>query len=206
MKTITITRAVTTLALAATLAACSTPDEAVVPTPTETTTQEPTSEPTTPSPTDPATPDVVIPTEVGSVVTADQIEAAREAGVAVYVSPNGDGNGIVIDPTAPLPEAVVSDAEAIDGVVADSAGMFEQGEHLYAMRLSLDEAGVPAIFIIAVGEVSGTSFTITGYTTMANRLVSGFAKVTNGSKGDAVSAAQAYASANPGTTVFDLTD
>lgn len=53
-------------------------------------------------------------TDVGATVPPDLVESSRDAGAAVYVSPNGDGTGIVIDPTI-TPAQLVADVEPIDG-------------------------------------------------------------------------------------------
>lgn len=62
----------------------------------------------TPTPEVAPEPQVVVPA-VGEPVSADQVEAVREAGGNVYVSPRSDGSGIVIDPAAPIPQVVYDD-------------------------------------------------------------------------------------------------
>ncbi|WP_456789844.1 hypothetical protein [Cellulomonas sp. P5_C5] len=60
--------------------------------------------PTTPEPT--VAPITVV---VGTVVPATDIEAVRAAGGNVYVSPRGDGTGLVVDPAATIPQVVYDD-------------------------------------------------------------------------------------------------
>ncbi len=50
--------------------------------------------------------------QVGESVAAGDVDSAREAGASVYVSPRGDGSGLVVDPTAPLPQLVRDDMAA----------------------------------------------------------------------------------------------
>jgi len=192
------------IAVAATLAACSsspTPE----PTTTPTVTVEPTEEPTTPSPTEPATPEVIIPSEPGEVVPADQIDAAREAGVAVYVSPTGDGSGIVVDPEAALPEELITELESVDGIPQNMSDLSAQLDALGNILYAHDDAGTKVIVIFAITKVTGTSSEVTGYTAIGSAATDSF-EVTGGSKSEALAAAQEFAAANPGTTVIDLTD
>src|SRR4051794_33562703 len=48
-------------------------------------------------------PDVPLLPVAGDTIPADAVDATREAGLDVFVSPRGDGSGIVVDPRAPLP-------------------------------------------------------------------------------------------------------
>jgi hypothetical protein len=156
-----------------------------------------------PVPAEPPVPGPVVPTGVGETVPVDLVEAARAAGVSVYVSPNGDGAGVVVDGTAP--EVAVADAHAIDGTPTDVEAVFAQGEQLTDVAVAFDEAGLRVIVIIPAGQVDAASMRVTGYTTMPNKLVTDFQRVTNGSKAAAIAAAEAYAAAHPGTLVVDTT-
>ncbi|WP_409142032.1 hypothetical protein [Cellulosimicrobium sp. RS] len=144
-----------------------------------------------------------MPTGVGETVPADLVDAARAAGARVYVSPNGDGTGVVVDGTAP--EVAVADAHAIDGAPSDVEAVFAQGDQLTEVAVAFDAAGLRVIVIIPAGQVDATSMRVTGYTTMPNKLVTDFQRVINGSKAAAVGAAEAYAAAHPGTLVVDTT-
>ncbi|QAY63522.1 hypothetical protein ET495_09990 [Xylanimonas allomyrinae] len=53
------------------------------------------------------------PTAVGDVVAPYRVDAARAAGASVYVSPHGDGTGLVVDPDGPLPTEVRSDMDTV---------------------------------------------------------------------------------------------
>jgi hypothetical protein len=146
----------------------------------------------------------VVPTGVGEAVPADLVEAARAAGASVYVSPNGDGTGVVVDGTAP--EIAVADAHAINGNVTDAESMFAQGDQLNDVVVAFDEAGLRVIVIITAGQVDATSMQVTGYTTVPNKTaMTGFEPVINGSMAAAIAAAEAYAAAHPGTLVVDTT-
>lgn len=69
----------------------------------------PTAAPLTPTSTSAAAApsERAIPTEAGGIVPADQIDAARESGVFVYVDPEGDGTGVVVRAGEPLPQTFV---------------------------------------------------------------------------------------------------
>lgn len=202
----TITAAALSIAFAATIAACGTgkPPVVIDPTPSVSATAEPTTEAPTQSPTEPATPTVVIPTEAGAIVTADLIEQARAEGVAVYVSPTGDGNGIVVDPSAGLPEQLVAEVEAVEGVPTSAGHFNEQLSSLNEILSAHEAAGTKVIAIFAMANVSANDATVIGYAAAGTAATGKFQA--SGSKGDVVAAAQAYAAANPGTTVIDLTD
>ncbi|WP_156250801.1 hypothetical protein [Pseudactinotalea terrae] len=183
------------------VSSCSSADAPPEPTATTNSTQP---EPAAPEPTEPATPEVVIPTEPGDLVPADQIDAAREAGVTVYVSPNGDGNGIVVDPDATLPEELIAEVETVEGMPQNAT---QHAEHLGLLGDVLDahdDAGTQVIAIIGFAEVTGNSAEITGYVAVGSAATGKF--TVRGAKGEVLAAAQAHAAANPGTTIVDLTD
>ncbi|WP_156250803.1 hypothetical protein [Pseudactinotalea terrae] len=196
------------LAVAATLAACSSspdPEPPSSPTATVEPTTEPAADPTTPAPTEPATPEVVIPTEPGDIVPADQIDAAREAGVAVYVSPTGDGSGIVVDPDAELPEELIAEVETVEGIPTDAGHLAEQLGSLDDILTAHNEAGTKVIAIAAMANVTSSSAEIIGYNAVGTE-ATGMFQATGDTKAEALAAAEAYAAANPGTTIVDLTD
>lgn len=195
--------AIAAIAIAATISACGTGQPVdPSPTPTVTASATPTSEETASTPAQ-TTPPPSVPTEPGATVPADQIEQARDAGAKVYVSPNGDGSGVVVGDGSY--EAIIADAAPIPGTVSGLDTLRQQGEMLNDLALATDEAGVGVIFIIAAGKVSVDSFVQDGYTAFGNNVASAFAPV-SGSKSAVLGAAQAFAAANPGTTVIDLTD
>lgn len=63
------------------------------------------------TPTATATTPAAAPT-AGATVPAAQVAAVRAAGAHVYVSPNGSGDGLVVDPSAALPAVVVADTHS----------------------------------------------------------------------------------------------
>jgi hypothetical protein len=197
-----ITAAAICIAVAATITACGTsdPEPEVTDTPTASASAEPTV-----GPTEPATPEVDIPTEAGAVVTADLIEATRAAGVAVYVSPTGDGNGIVVDPAGTLPEQLVAEVEFVQGIPTSAAHFSAQLGSLNDILTAHDTAGLKVIAIFAMANVSATSAEVIGYAAAGTKATGGY-QGSGKSKDEVLSAAQTYADANPGTTVIDLTD
>ena len=116
---------------------------------------EPTT-PATPEPTEAATPEPVIPTAAGEIVPADMIDAAREAGASVYVSPNGDGSGLVVDPAAGLPEQVLADITALPSQPAtmqDVSALFAATD---GQKKAMLESGLQAFYVITAPVLEGT--------------------------------------------------
>lgn len=100
-----------TLALAVTLTGCAGASPRTADEPAQTATiasATPTAAATTPATTAAA---VTVPA-AGATVPAAQVAAVRAAGGHVYVSPTGTGDGLVVDPAAPLPAVVVADTHA----------------------------------------------------------------------------------------------
>ncbi|GEL48039.1 hypothetical protein CHO01_31550 [Cellulomonas hominis] len=158
----------------------------------------------TPAPTEAATPEPVVPTEPGAIVPADMVEAARAAGALVYVSPNGDGAGVVIE-TGVMPDAVVADAAAAPRTIG---GMSDVGAVLNTVDgiwRALDDAGVPALFIIPSGAATDGAFMPDGFSVKGSTLAVGAPQVVRKPKADVLAAAEAYIAANPGTLLIDLT-
>ncbi|WP_156250802.1 hypothetical protein [Pseudactinotalea terrae] len=158
----------------------------------------------TPEPTQEPTPEVVIPSEAGAVVAPELVEQARDAGVALYVSPTGDGNGIVVDPDATLPEELINEVETVEGVPTDAGHLAEQLGLLTEILYAHDDAGTKLIAIAAMANVTGSSAEIIGYSAIGSAATGTFDA--SGGKAEVLAAAQAYAAANPGTTIVDLTD
>jgi len=61
---------------------------------------------------------------VGDIVEAALVDALREAGHAIYVSPRGDGSGLVVDPAADIPQIVHDDLAAVPDL-ADVEAMID---------------------------------------------------------------------------------
>lgn len=112
--------AVTFSALLLTGCASSVPT-ATEPTPTApASAASPTPEESTNEPTAAPLPDVA----VGDVVEAALVDALREAGHAIYVSPRGDRSGLVVDPAADIPQIVLDDLAAVPDL-ADVEAMID---------------------------------------------------------------------------------
>lgn len=163
-----------------------------------------TAEPTAPAPTEAATPEPVVPTEPGAIVPADMVDAARAAGASVYVSPNGDGAGVVTQPGV-VPDAVIADAAAAPRTLT---GMGDVGTVLNTfdgMARALDEAGIPALFIMENGAATDGAFMPNGFALAPTKLAAGAPSLIQTPKADVLAAAQAYIAAHPETLLIDLT-
>ena len=124
-------------------------------------TTEPTT-PSTPAPTEAATPEPVVPTAVGEIVPADMIDAAREAGASVYVSPNGDGSGVVVD-GAVVPDQVQADIAALPHQPSNMAQVSDMAVANVAQTDAMKDAGIKAFYVIPAPNVEGTKVVSFGY-------------------------------------------
>ncbi|WP_028049446.1 hypothetical protein [Cellulomonas sp. URHD0024] len=112
--------------------------------------------------------DVPLPPAVGDTVPAFAVEATREAGASVFVSPSGDGSGLVIDPAAPLPDAVVAEIDAVNRPTSDLGAATAQLAARTAVRDALDEADTSVLVLSATptfdadGAVTGALYGIVG--------------------------------------------
>jgi len=131
------------LALPLVLTACadsSTPDAA----PTTATTA------TTPAPS--ATPTSRFPGEVGTVVPAEDVDAARADGLLVYVPPQADGSGVVFRNDAPLPDAITSTWVSLtspDFAPGTPIQQWTSADMPIAFRLqAVEESGMAAVGVV----------------------------------------------------------
>lgn len=115
-----------------------------------------TTEPTTPAPTEAATPEPVIPTGASEIVPADMIDAARDAGAFVYVSPNGDGSGVVVDPAGALPEQVQADITSLPSQPSTMQDVSSQAGAGADQNGAMIDAGLQAFYVRTVPVVEGT--------------------------------------------------
>jgi len=153
-----------------------------------------------------------VPTEVGATVPADQVDAAREAGAAVYVSPNGDGTGVVIDPEAGTPQAVVEDFERADGTAAPSLEEYaEQMSTVSAIGQAGAAAGTYVFALIGApsygsdGSLVAAQYTVVAFGPEPLDVEAGgdFRRPT---KEAAIAAARPFMDQVPDATLVDLTD
>ncbi|WP_163275555.1 hypothetical protein [Cellulomonas iranensis] len=97
---------------------------------------------------------VPTPLEAGSAVPAADVESARAAGATVYVSPAGDGTGVVLDP-AVAAEPVVADLIAAGGGDAPTSGDVDgataRATALREVYAAAAAAGYEAVFVITTG-------------------------------------------------------
>ena len=149
----TLVAAVLTAGLAAgVLTGCSNdpePPEAAPTAPAETPAPEQT-EPASPEPeeTTPEGPEPEVGAEVGATVPADEVDAAREAGAHVYVSPHRDGSGLIVDPARPLPDLIRADIEAIVPAQMESMDDFNaMNDSRRDQSLALIDAGLSAFAV-----------------------------------------------------------
>lgn len=126
--------------------ACGTP----APTP-DATVPSVSATPTTPTPT--VAPSIA-PATVGTIVPTGDVESARAGGAVVYVSPTGDGTGVVLDPAA-VAELVVADLIAAGGGDAPTSGDVDgataRATALREVYAAAADAGYEAAYVITTG-------------------------------------------------------
>lgn len=214
MKTVTRLAAAGIGVLAAlTTSACSDPDPGPEPSPPvmeDPTPPDSNAEVEAPEATETEEPDPE-PPAVGDVVDAGDIEQARELGADVYVSPTGDGTGVVIDPSEGTPEVIVRDVEAAPSAAQDT--LAESGE---AMAASVDlndaivESGSGAFMLTEAphflgSELVGIQFIVYPFGEF-DGVEDYIAEITpRDSESQAIADAQPYMDANPGFTFIDAT-
>ncbi|RZS62950.1 hypothetical protein [Xylanimonas ulmi] len=82
--------------------------------------------------------------EVGESVSFHYIEAVRATGASVYVSPRGDGGGLVVDPDGPLPDQVRADIEAVPQRAVGTDEVNVASSQLTALVEAMRDCGVRA--------------------------------------------------------------
>jgi hypothetical protein len=111
---------------------------------------------------------IQLPPFVGDTVPADAVDATRDLGLSVYVSPSGDGSGVVIDPSAPLPDAVTAEIDAVNAPRGDVVAATSQFAERTALREALDAADSNVLVLYATptfdadGTLTGLQYGITG--------------------------------------------
>jgi len=113
IRSLTMTAGVVAIALATLATVGCAPAIAPTDTPAELTTTDASSEPTDDASTNQATTDVVPDVAVGDVVDAAYVEALREAGHSIFVSVDGPGTGLVVEPQAEVPQVVIDDLASV---------------------------------------------------------------------------------------------
>ncbi len=192
------------------LTAC-TGGTAATPEPESTPSSEPTTEPVVDEPTaEPTTEAPPFPTEAGAAIPLDQVEAARAAGIPVYVSPHG-GNGVVVQPGQPLPAQVVNDFEAAyGGPLPESTSQWQASrDALTAVSNEFAKTGVPSIRFQKIPTYDGNTVTRIRYSAFVGNVPA--AREYNGSltpsdtKEEALAKVQPWIDQFPGIQVIDLT-
>lgn len=89
---------------------------------------------------------------VGETVAAGQVEAIRAAGAAVYVSPLGDGTGIVVQPGQELPAAVQAEVVSVASSAPPTAMADLSNAGLVQVNDALIAAGTGAFVLQYGGE------------------------------------------------------
>ncbi len=198
-----------------------------------TSTPEPTPEPevTTPTPTqsvdtgddgvivDPPKkspePEPVSIPDAGTTVPAEDVEVLREAGASVYVSPNGDGSGLVLDPaTTELPAPVVADIKAASPATPPQTmeEFSERGLAQQAMNEALEDAGAASFFLMYApsfgpdNTLVETRYVVVTYNVPgAREWIAQVGDSRSDTKAGAIANAQSLMDANPGVPLIDTT-
>lgn len=205
-----------TLTTATILASCSTTSPADPTTVTSSaTTADAGAESTEASSIEP-TPEPTLPA-VGEAVAKDAVEALRDQGVNIYL-PTSSDTGIVVDPAAPLPEAVVNDILATKtstpGVPEPDVANFGITQNkITAVTREMQRAGLSAFYIQFGGDYDASGTLTAAYYLVDSHNVPGFREwvaAGNGTLSDsregALLKAQPIIDANPGVPIIDLTE
>lgn len=215
MTTKTTTISVTlTLAGALLLGGCSTAAQTPAPTPTVSATSAATTDaPTTTPTTEPVVEAPAAVATTGDIVAAGDIEALRTSGASVYVSPNGDGSGLVIDPTAPLPEVIVQDIVAAGGGDEAPRDITEFGQRnlkVGPMANEIKASGASAFYLVysgsygADGTLQDWGYVVSSINIEGSQAFFGaLPMVYHKSKAAAIAEVQPLMDANPGVQLID---
>lgn len=212
-KTATLTATLVLALAGGFLAGCSAAT-AEAPSPTSTATAEPTAT-EAPAPAETTAPEEVPAPVVGDTVAAAEVAALRESGLAVYVSPNGAGDGLVVDPVAPLPEVVISDIETHSDphAPADIDEFGVRGAAEDAQSTEMEAAGLSTLFIVRTGSYGPDgALTGSGYVVASMNVANARAFFTaagdtrSDTRSGAIANAQGLIDSNPGIALIDLTD
>lgn len=90
-------------------------------------------------------PDFVLP-EPGATVAAAEVAAVAPAGGHVYVSPTGDGSGVVVAPNQPLPTAVLDDLKTSPISLTNSSQCPVSDGAYLAVVQAIHDSGIPAFY------------------------------------------------------------
>ncbi|WP_251152386.1 hypothetical protein [Cellulosimicrobium sp. Marseille-Q4280] len=97
----------------------------------------------------------VAPTGLGAAVPPDLVDATRATGASVYVSPNGDGSGLVVDPTAHLPERVWTDIMSLSSRPFTAQDVSDMAVAAQTQNKAMQAAGLQAFYVTRAATVHG---------------------------------------------------
>ncbi|QGQ20737.1 hypothetical protein GC089_18005 [Cellulomonas sp. JZ18] len=98
------------------------------------------------------------------MIRAEDVAAARTSGVHVYVSPNGDGSGVVGVPGQPLPAVMEADIRALFGPAAPPAPTSAtEPDPRMQLHFQLLGSQLPFVLLNAVGPCGGTPDDVEDY-------------------------------------------
>lgn len=159
----------------------------------------------------------VAPTEptgpvAGAAITADQVDAAKAAGLGIYRSPSGAL--FAIDKNAPLPAEVIADIKATAGgagsaaaAAGDQAGMVARSDARESAMWAAFDTGKTLVFIAAggrYGQDGSLQESYFGIGTNDRNIVPVGTKF--GSADEALAHAQAAVAASSDPTRFEIID
>ena len=216
MKTTTASAAIV-IAAALLLGACSSsPEESPTPAISASGSAEPTSEATTEPSSEPTLAPVEAPAPIaGDAIPAGEVEALRESGVSVYVSPNAGGEGLVVEPGVALPEIVVNDIQAnsTPSAPADKSAFSAQATKEMALRQEMEKSGLSVLFLTHAGDYSadgsltGSKYVVRAFNVAnAKDFTAAAGDTRSTTKEGAIANAQGLVDSNPGIQIIDLTN
>lgn len=151
------------------------------------------------------------PPVVGDTVPASAVDATRDAGLSVFVSPSGDGSGLVIDPYAPLPTVIAAELDAVNEPMTDLEDAAQQLVRRSAMRAALDAADTSVLVVYATptfdadGTVTGVQYGVSGNQEAPLEFATSHQLRLSPSHDLAVATWQPFLAKNPQFTLVDTT-
>lgn len=161
-------------------------------------------------------PEPVVVPDAGTTVAADEVEALRDAGASVYVSPNGDGSGLILDPASTeLPAPVVDDIKSAHPATPPQTmeEFSERGLAAQTMNGAMEDADLSAFYLMyapnfgADNQLKSFRYVVLPYNIPDARewATAAGGDTRSDTKAGAIANTQSLMDANPGVPLIDTT-